>query len=86
MSEKVPAMVRVDLTHSSFHVFRDLRVEAAARQAGPPQRIDGMTLGIVTMDRDAPHGGEMHPDGDEILCVISRPPQTARARAETVRP
>jgi len=30
-----------------------------------------MTIGIVTMSRDAPHGGEIHPDGDEILYVIS---------------
>ena len=26
---------------------------------------------IVTMDGDAPHGGEVHPDGDEIIYVIS---------------
>jgi len=30
-----------------------------------------MTVGIVTMEHDAPHGGEVHPDGDEILYVIS---------------
>jgi len=30
-----------------------------------------MTIGIVTMSHDAPHGGEVHPDGDEILYVIS---------------
>ena len=30
-----------------------------------------MTLGVVTMTGDAPHGGEVHPDGDEILFVIS---------------
>lgn len=30
-----------------------------------------MTVGIVTMTEDAPHGGEVHPDGDEILYVVS---------------
>jgi len=30
-----------------------------------------MTVGIVTVAHDAPHGGEVHPDGDEILYVIS---------------
>jgi quercetin dioxygenase-like cupin family protein len=30
-----------------------------------------MTIGIVTMVGDAPHRGEVHPDGDEILYVIS---------------
>jgi transposase len=33
--------------------------------------MDGMTVGIVTMEHDAPHGGEVHPDGDEVLYVIS---------------
>ncbi len=30
-----------------------------------------MTVGIQRVTEDAPHGGEMHPDGDEILYVIS---------------
>jgi mannose-6-phosphate isomerase-like protein (cupin superfamily) len=30
-----------------------------------------MTIGIQTVTQDAPHGGEMHPDGDEILYVVS---------------
>lgn len=30
-----------------------------------------MTLGIVTMNQNAPHGGEVHPDGDELIYVIS---------------
>jgi quercetin dioxygenase-like cupin family protein len=41
------------------------------RKPGPPERIDGMTIGIVATAHDAPHGGEVHPDGDEILYVIS---------------
>ncbi len=30
-----------------------------------------MTVGIITIANDAPHGGEVHPDGDEILYVVS---------------
>jgi quercetin dioxygenase-like cupin family protein len=30
-----------------------------------------MTVGIITIENDAPHRGEVHPDGDEILYVIS---------------
>jgi len=30
-----------------------------------------MTMGIVTLTQDAPRGGEVHPDGDEILYVVS---------------
>ena len=28
-------------------------------------------MGIVDLMHDAPHGGEVHPDGDEILVVLS---------------
>lgn len=38
---------------------------------GPPIRANGMTVGILEMASDAPHNGEMHPDGDEFLHVIS---------------
>jgi quercetin dioxygenase-like cupin family protein len=61
----------VDVSRHLFDVHRDLSVSARARKPGPPERIDGMTVGIVTMAHDAPHGGEVHPDGDEILYVIS---------------
>ena len=39
--------------------------------SGPPVRANGMTVGIIDMHNDAPHNGEMHPDGDELLHVIS---------------
>ncbi|MGA9773762.1 MAG: cupin domain-containing protein [Blastocatellia bacterium] len=61
----------VDASSNSFDIHRDLSVSTRPRKAGPPERIDGMTVGIVTLIEDAPHGGEVHPDGDEILYVIS---------------
>jgi quercetin dioxygenase-like cupin family protein len=61
----------VDVSHYSFDIHRDLSVSTRAKMPGPPERIDGMTVGIVTMTHDAPHGGEVHPDGDEILYVIA---------------
>ncbi len=64
-------MIPVDVSGYSFDIHRDLSVSARERKPGPPERIDGMTVGIVTMTRDAPHGGEVHPDGDEILYIIS---------------
>jgi mannose-6-phosphate isomerase-like protein (cupin superfamily) len=62
---------RVDISRVVLDVHRDLSVSARARKPGPPERIDGMTIGIQNVTQDAPHGGEMHPDGDEILYVIS---------------
>ena len=37
----------------------------------PPHRIDGFTIGAPLVTGDAPHGGEVHPDGDELLYLIS---------------
>ena len=41
------------------------------RPRRPPQRIDGYTVGAPLITGDAPHAGEMHPDGDELLYLIS---------------
>ena len=42
-------------------------------QGGPPKRLDGHTigLGMITADNLPPHAGERHPDGDEILLMVS---------------
>ena len=64
-------VVTVDTSTHVFDILQDLSVFPRRQQPGPPQRIDGMTGGIVTMEHSAPHGGEVHPDGDEILYVIS---------------
>jgi quercetin dioxygenase-like cupin family protein len=42
-----------------------------AKSDGPPRRLDGYTVGAPIVTRDPPHGGEMHPDGDELLVVVS---------------
>jgi len=62
---------RVDVSRHLLDIHRDLSVTARVSRRGPPERIDGMTIGIITMTHDAPHRGEVHPDGDEILYVIS---------------
>jgi mannose-6-phosphate isomerase-like protein (cupin superfamily) len=60
-----------DPARCSFDLNRDLSISVRERKPGPPERIDGFTLGIVSMKGESPHGGEVHPDGDEILYVIS---------------
>jgi quercetin dioxygenase-like cupin family protein len=34
------------------------------------QRAAGVAVSIVDMNSDAPHDGEMHPDGDEVIYVL----------------
>ena len=65
------AIEPVNPDRHGFRIHRDLSVSIAEHKPGPPQRIDGMSLGILTMTGNAPHGGEVHPDGDEILYVVS---------------
>lgn len=64
-------ITKIDATNFAIDIFADKSVSPRLRKPGPPVRIDGMTVGVVTMDQNAPHGGEVHPDGDEWLYVIS---------------
>ena len=45
----------------------------APSNGGPPTRLDGHTigLGMVSAENMPPHAGERHPDGDEVLVMIS---------------
>lgn len=42
-----------------------------AVRSGPPPRAEGVTFGFHHVDRDSGHGGEFHPDGDELLVVLT---------------
>ena len=66
-------ITRVDVLHDVIDIRRDLSIGTRVRKLGPPQRIEGMTMGVVGISPEAPapHAGEVHPDGDEILYVIS---------------
>ncbi|MEM1262158.1 MAG: cupin domain-containing protein [Pseudomonadota bacterium] len=37
----------------------------------PPTPFSGLTVGFVQMAEAAPHNGERHPDGDEVLWIVS---------------
>jgi len=67
----MPDLEIVDASRYSFDLHRDLSVSTREQRSGPPERIDGFTVGFIEMSGDAPHGGEVHPDGDEVLYVIS---------------
>jgi mannose-6-phosphate isomerase-like protein (cupin superfamily) len=53
-------------------IFGDRTVTFEESPPGPPTRIDGYTIGAVDVpEGPGPHLGEMHPDGDEFLFVVS---------------
>ena len=61
----------LDLSHSLLGLYRNGQTHLVAWESGPPPRIDGYMIGTPVMERPAPHNGEMHPDGDEVLFLIS---------------
>jgi mannose-6-phosphate isomerase-like protein (cupin superfamily) len=65
-------MVRAfDLSRSLLGLKRDGTAALVPWESGPPPRVDGLLIGAPVMTRNAPHNGEMHPDGDEVLYLIS---------------
>ena len=63
---------RIDVGSHVLDIMKDLSVNWRQRKPGPPERVDGFTFGVVTITPgESPHNGEMHPDGDEILYVVS---------------
>ena len=61
----------IDMSEMVVHLDRACRASAAKSPPGPPVRINGYTIGAPFLDREPPHRGEMHPDGDEILFLLS---------------
>ena len=64
---------RIDLTREVVGFGReDRRAGVVAQVPGrPPRRIDGFSVGVAPIGGEPPHDGERHPDGDELLFVIS---------------
>lgn len=60
-----------DLSQAAIGLLRDGSATLIPQTPGPPPRIDGLLIGAPVMTRNSPHGGEMHPDGDEVLYLIT---------------
>lgn len=61
----------IDLARFAVGIGRDGDARAIACEAGPPPRVDGLVVGAPLLVREPPHAGEMHPDGDELLYLVS---------------
>jgi mannose-6-phosphate isomerase-like protein (cupin superfamily) len=72
-TQEIPPGRRIDLKREVVGLHRaDGRARIVDQVAGrPPQRIDGLTIGAPHIAGDPPHDGEMHPDGDEVLYLVS---------------
>jgi mannose-6-phosphate isomerase-like protein (cupin superfamily) len=67
-----PDSSAVPFEGSVAHIDRDWSMTISSAPPGPPKRIDGYSIGVVpNIEGPGPHNGEMHPDGDEFLYVVS---------------
>ena len=64
-------IVRFDPSVHTIGLSRDLGASLVPARPDPPIPVDGVTIGVASMSENAPHNGEMHPDGDEVLYLIS---------------
>ena len=72
MTRPIPVGVPFDPAQQVVGIARNTRQACfIAPTNGPPHRIDGYSFGAPIITQDPPHAGEMHPDGDELLFVVS---------------
>jgi mannose-6-phosphate isomerase-like protein (cupin superfamily) len=58
-------------SENSIGIDHSFSAAAIPERPDPPIAVEGATFGVATMSKNSPHAGEMHPDGDEILYLIS---------------
>lgn len=63
--------VRFDPSAFAIGIDSEFRAELVADRPDPQIPVNGATFGIATMSENSPHDGERHPDGDEVLYLIS---------------
>jgi mannose-6-phosphate isomerase-like protein (cupin superfamily) len=67
----VTKLIQFNTETHTVGLDQDLAAALVPARPDPPVPVNGFTFGVATMSESAPHGGEMHPDGDEILYLIS---------------
>ena len=69
----IPVASLIDLSSQTVGLERETgnAVIIPPRQGGPPKRIPGYTVSVGYVTGDSPHAGELHPDADELLYLMS---------------
>ena len=70
---EVPVGIPFDPSERTVGLDRETRraVFVSQTPGRPPNRIVGYTVQSSTLGGPSPHGGERHPDGDELLILLS---------------
>lgn len=59
-----------DLSKGFMHLQPDGSIELLASKGPAHPNVEGRLAGEARMSKSPPHGGEMHPDGDELLYLV----------------
>lgn len=65
------AVATFDPAVDFVHIDPDGAAHVVAASGHGHPDLPGLVIGAAAMTDDAPHGGEYHPDGDELLFVIT---------------
>ena len=63
--------IRFNPSTHTVGLTRGFAASTMTERPDPPVPFSGVTFGVATMSENSPHDGEVHPDGDEILFLIS---------------
>lgn len=64
-------IVPVDITKTLFNISENYDISPCIFSDNNQKNLSGLNVGIISMETDPPHGGEVHYGGDEIIHVIS---------------
>ena len=64
-----PERQAIDLFRSYVKLHTTDPAATIKMTRGAPPNVDGLLVGAFHLTRNPPHGGEMHPDGDELVFV-----------------
>jgi mannose-6-phosphate isomerase-like protein (cupin superfamily) len=62
---------KFDLMSSTVGLYHDGSSSVEPNRGGRPRRIDGYVVGATLVSSKPRHNGEMHPDADELLLLIT---------------
>lgn len=63
--------VKFDPSVYAIGISPEFMTHLVAERPDPQVPVDGANFGVATMSENSPHNGEMHPDGDEVLYLVS---------------
>lgn len=71
MSQDSKVVTVIDLADTVVDIRADFSMTPRSMQSGQMERTAGITFGYVETEHGFPHNGEKHPDGDELLVLLS---------------